>query len=383
MTGTITKRGKGAYLLRLFLGRDPETGKQLRPTKTVHGTRKEAERALREWIDQYESGRLPGSSQKATLGQYLTEWMNVAKKPSVGEATFADYQADIRRYLVPTLGNMPLSRLTVVDIQALYTDMLERGLSVGTIRRAHTILNQALKQAVRWKKLPFNPAADVDLPKNKNRKKVVRALDADQLAAFLEAAAMTPYSTLFEVACASGARPGEYLGLGWTHVDWKQGGIRIERAVVRPKGQKPFLGPPKTPESRRFIPLGPIVMESLRDHRRAQNEWRLSRGPKWSSELDLVFPDQNGNLLAHRNIARRVFKAILEKAGLPDDFNIYSLRHTMATLLLQDGENSKTVQERMGHSSIVQTHDTYTHVLPTMQQGAASRMEAIMFGRRR
>ncbi len=79
MTGTITKRGKGAYLLRLFLGRDPETGKQLRPTKTVHGTRKEADRALREWIDQYESGRLPGSSQKATLGQYLNEWMSVAK----------------------------------------------------------------------------------------------------------------------------------------------------------------------------------------------------------------------------------------------------------------------------------------------------------------
>ena len=155
-------------------------------------------------------------SQKATLGQYLNEWMSVAKKPSVGEATYADYQADIRRYLVPTLGNMPLSRLTVVDIQALYTDMLERGLSVGTIRRSHTILNQALKQAVRWKKLPFNPAADVDLPRNKNRKKIVRAFDVDQLAAFLEAAALTPYSTLFEVACASGARPGEYLGLGWT-----------------------------------------------------------------------------------------------------------------------------------------------------------------------
>jgi integrase len=312
----------------------------------------------------------------------MAEWMNVAKKPSVGEATFADYQADIRRYIMPTLGSMPMGRLTVVDIQALYTDMLEKGLSVGTIRRAHTILNQALKQAVRWKKLPFNPAADVDLPRNKNRKKVIRSFDSDQLAAFLEAAALTPYSTLFEVACASGARPGDYLGLGWIHVDWKLGGIRIERAVVRPKGAKPFLGPPKTPESRRFIPLGPIVMDSLRDHRRAQNEWRLSRGPKWNGELDLVFPDQNGNLLAHRNIARRVFKAILEKAGLPDDFNIYCLRHTMATLLLQDGENSKIVQERMGHASIVQTHDTYTHVLPTMQQAAASKMEAIMFRRR-
>ena len=86
--------------------------------------------------------------------------------------------------------------------------------------------------------------------------------------------------------------------------------------------------------------------------------------------------------LAHRNIARRVFKAILEKAGLPDEFKIYSLRHTMATLLLQGGENSKVVQERMGHASIVQTHDTYTHVLPTVQQAAASKMEAIMFGRR-
>lgn len=125
-----------------------------------------------------------------------------------------------------------------------------------------------------------------------------------------------------------------------------------------------------------------MVMESLRDHRRAQNEWRLSPGPKWNGELNLVFPDQNGNLLAHRNIARRVFKGILEKAGLPPEFNIYCLRHTMATLLLQEVEKSKVVQERLGHSSIVQTQDTYTHVLPTIQQDAASKMEAIMFGKR-
>ena len=77
-------------------------------------------------------------------------------------------------------------------------------------------------------------------------------------------------------------------------------------------------------------PLGPTVADSLRDHRRAQNEWRLSRGPKWN-----VSPDQKGNRLTHRNIARRVFKAILEKADLPDDFNIYCLRHSMTTLLLQ------------------------------------------------
>lgn len=382
MTGEIEKRKKGQYRIRLFLGRDPETGKRLRPSKTINGTRKEAEQALREWISQYESGRLPTVTSKLTLNTYLAEWFEIAKKPDVGERTLSDYKADMERYVAPTLGRMFLAKITVVDVQGLYTEMLSKGLSVATIRRVHSTLNQAFKQAVRWRKISYSPTADVQVPRSKNRKKVIKAMDGHQVDALLKAAIETPHRCLFEVAVASGMRPGEYLGLGWPAVDWKLGGVRVERAVVRPKGAKPFLGPPKTPESRRTIPLPPSVMESLRDHRRAQNEWRLFCGPKWNSEHDLVFPDQYGGFLDYANIARRTFNALLKRAGLPKEFNLYSLRHTMATLLLMAGENPKIVQERLGHATIAQTMDTYSHVIPTMQKGASDKLEGILFGPR-
>lgn len=376
MTGSITKRGKGTYFLRISLGRDEQTGKRIYRTSTVHGTKKEAEQVLREMVRQYESGGVV-SVDRVSLNAYLQEWLQVAKKNSVGERTFQNYSAHIERYVAKSIGPLPLSKVSVSDVQGLYGSMAERGLGTPTIKLVHTILNQAFKQAVRWRKLNYNPAADTERPREK-RKKVIRAMTKQQAAAFLKAAEGTDDSALFHVALISGMRPGEYLGLTWDCVDFDDDRVRVEKSLVATPGKPRFLGPPKTPESRRSISLPSNVMTQLQEHRAHLQQVRSVEADRWH-DLDLVFPNTVGNFRDLRNLSTRVFKRTLETAGLSKDFRLYDLRHTCATLLLQADENVKVISERLGHSNIKLTLDTYSHVLPTMQKRASDKLGDMFF----
>lgn len=376
MTGSIIKRGKGTYLLRLSLGRDEQTGKRLYRTATFHGTKKEAEQALRDMVNRYEAGGVV-SSDRVSLNAYLQEWLKVAKKNSVGERTFHNYSAHIERYVAKTIGRLPLAKVSVADVQGLYESLADQGLGAPTIKLVHTILNQAFKQAVRWRRMNYNPAADTERPRGK-RKKVVRAMTKPQAAAFLKTAEMTDDSALFHVALISGMRPGEYLGLTWDCVDWDQERVRVEKSLVATPGKPRFLGPPKTPESRRSISLPANVMDQLRDHLAQQEQLRAIEGERWH-DLDLVFPNSVGNFRDLRNLSTRVFKQLLETAGLPHEFRLYDLRHTCATLLLQADENVKVVSERLGHATVQLTLDTYSHVLPTMQKRASDKLGDMFF----
>ena len=308
MKGSITKRGKNRYLIRLYLGRDAN-GKQKRFVKTVHGTLKEAEKLKREWMGQLETGRL-ATAQETTLDDYMEEWFEVACKPSVAESTFEKYKPNYYRYISPEIGFMLLGKIAPYTLQSLYHKIQERGVAVATIKLAHAPLSRALKQAVRWRKLAYNPATDVELPRNRGRKREVSAMNPDQAQAFLEASVLTPWPTLWEVALSSGMRPGEYLGLEWDSVDWSAGAVVVRQAVTRPAGREPSIGPPKTRASRRTIPLPAEVMSGLKDHRVAQNEERLRMGHEWEAKLNLVFPGPRGEIWHYPDF-RTAFKKTL------------------------------------------------------------------------
>lgn len=388
MIGSIEKRAKGQYRLRLDLGRDPVTKKRLRPSKTITGTRKQAEKALRDWLSEFETTGVTVVST-VTLDTYMAEWFQAACRTKVKPRTFNDYQDLYERYVSRyDLGRTALNKLTAFAIQRHYVDLLDKGLAAVTVGKVHVLLHQALKQAVRWRRIPFNPVADVDKPRRSQKRETAqspkpakKAMEPQQIIAFLDAAMETPHACLFDVAASSGARPGEYLGLGWDCVLWEEGAIRIERAAVFERKLPPYLSDTKTEESPRTIKLPPTVMKSLREHRRAQREWQILKGPAFKNEHNLVFPDERGNLRNYKNFVR-TFKRIAKMAELPASFSPYTLRHSCATALLQANEHARIVQERLGHSSIVQTMDTYSHVLPGMQQSAADKLEAMIFGSR-
>jgi integrase len=226
--------------------------------------------------------------------------------------------------------------------------------------------------------LSQNPASYVDLPRLK--KTEMKSFSPEEADRFLKAAAEDRWGTLWAVALTTGMRPGEYLALRWPDVDLNAGTVTVRRALVRRKDGGWEFEEPKTDRGRRTIPLPPTVIASLAEHKRKQAEERLAKGPAYESQ-GLVFATSTGQPLDQINLSRRHFKPILKAAGLPSDFRVYDLRHSCATLLLAAGENPKVVSERLGHASITLTLDIYSHVLPSMQQQAAERLEAILFNR--
>ena len=315
---------------------------------------------------------------KMTLNSYLDHWLETAARPGVRQRTYDGYEGLLERHVRPPLGDRRLHQLTPIEIQALYSDLLTRGLSSRTVRYVHAVLSSSLKQAVKWRMLSQNPASFVDLPRIE--KKEMRAFSAEQATTFLKAAKDDRFGTLFAFALATGMRPGEYLALRWSDIDLRVGTATVVRSLVRCKDGSWEFEEPKTKNSRRTIPLPASLVTAVAAHKREQAEERLAKGPSYENET-LVFASSTGHPLDQINLVRRHFKPTLKSAGLPNEFRLYDLRHSCATLLLLAGENPKVVSERLGHASVTLTLDTYSHVLPSMQQRAAEKLEAILFNK--
>jgi len=379
MAGQIIKRGDKIWLVRIYMGCDAN-GKRRYLNKTIKGTKKDADTYLSKTVTAISTGTFVEPSP-LTVKDYLDKWLQTAARPRVAERTFDSYSELISRYVTEDSGSRKLSDLRPLHIQKLYAEMQERGLSARTVRYFHAVLSSALKQAVRWGMLLRNPAELVNLPRQV--RKEMHALSPKEAAEFLKAAAQDRWGFLFTFALATGMRPEEYLGLQWKDLDLDKGIVTVRRALVwRATGGGWYFGEPKTARSRRSIPLPASTLRSLKDHKRIQAEERLKAGACYQQH-DLVFATPEGSPLMPRNLKRRHFRAILKTAKLPDDFRLYDLRHSCATLLLAAGENPKVVSERLGHATITLTLDVYSHVLPTMQQAAAEKLESLLYGKKK
>jgi len=373
MAGQIIKRGD-AWLVRIFQGRDA-TGKRLYFNKTIHGTKKDAQKYLTASLRDKDLGVFVEPATES-LETYLKQWLESAARPRLRERTFEGYEWILKHYIPSKIKVKRLSDVQALDIQMLYNALLKRGISAKTIRNLHQVLSSALTQAVKWKMLMQNPCALCELPRRE--KKEMLCLSVEQVMKFIEAARSDKWFAAFLVAIETGARPEEYLGLRWSDVDFENCTVSIRRALVWRKGGGYIFTEPKTARSRRQIPLSASVVVELRKHKRKQAEDRLRLGEHYENH-DLIFAAEKGTPLLWRNLTRRHFKPLLKIAELPD-VRLYDLRHTTATMLLAAGENPKVVSERLGHASITLTLDTYSHVLPTMQKAATEKLERMMYG---
>ena len=366
MAGQIIRRGERNFLVRVFLGRDG-SGTRKYHNETVKGSKKDAEKVRTALLRKRDMGELVLEPTRMTVREYLEHWLETAARPRLTERAFEDYEGLIRRYVVPTLGAKRLVKLTPVEIQAVYGNMPKKGLSARTVRYCHMVLNNALNQAVRWQMTSQNPAQHVDLPKE--RKEEMQALSEEESCHFLEVAKGDKHYVLFAFLLGTGLRPGEAFALKWSDFDAAKGTITVQRTWASGKGGYKFM-PPKTPQSRRTLDLP----EGLT---RLHLEHRMSVG-----ESELIFPSEADTPLSGRNVAKRNFRPLLRKAGLPVTLRLYDLRHTHATLLLIAGVNPKIVSERLGHSSVTLTLDTYSHVLPGMQRDSAQKLDQMLFASR-
>jgi integrase len=279
-----------------------------------------------------------------------------------------------------------LREVTPKLLQAFINTLTECGLGPRTVRMMHAALRICFNAAVEQKLLAYNPAVSLRLPRQDRRE--MKFLPPAEALRFLAAAeaeqerliSSEPASPEAEGAHAfmilmlmTGLRIGEMLGLKWPDLD---GGIlRIQRAVSRGHGRRHILGPTKTSQNR-SVPIGDRALRALQRHRVTQAKWKLLMGEQYRDQA-LIFATATGGIVQADNLPHRAFRQLLRGAGLPA-IRLYDLRHSCASLLLAAGEHPKVVQERLGHSSIQLTLDTYSHVVPGMQERATERLEALL-----
>jgi integrase len=377
--GQIIPRGEDTWLVRVFMGRDGQ-GKRRYLNKTIRGKKKDAQDYLSKTLVDISSGTFVEPSP-LTVKEYLDKWLETAARPRVSRRTADGYAGLLKRYIHAPLGSKRLDDLRALDIQKVYGEMQARGLSARVVRHTHSSLHNALKQAVKWGMIARNPSDLVELPKVPHKER--RVLLPDEAQEFLRAANEMRHGLIFEFALISGMRPEEYLAVKWADLDFERGTVQVRRALVRHKNSWSFEEP-KTKKSRRTITLPAPLLKKLATHKRTQNEGRLKIGGEWQA-LDLVFCSEFGTPHSIPNLTYRYFHPILKKAGLMSEdrtetrIRLYDLRHSCATLLLIADENPKVVSERLGHSTVVLTLDTYSHVLPTMQEKATAKLEKLLY----
>jgi integrase len=316
-------------------------------------------------------GRLP-TRRAPTVAEFLRSWLETSVKPRVRPLTYAGYKVNVEKHLVPILGKIPLDQLIPQHVQEMINGRLAAGLSGKSVAYIHQVLRTALGLAVRWDMVSRNVARLVDRPRIE--RKPIEPLSPSEARKFMRAIRGHRLEALFSVALALGLRQGEALGLQWQDVDFGANTLRVNQQLQR-IGGKLTLVPPKTAKSRRTLVMPTTTADRLREHQKRQVAEKLWAGEKWQ-DSGLVFANRFGGPTQARHVIAQFHEA-LTGAGLRS-IRFHDLRHSCATLLLVQGVSPRVVMEVLGHSEIALTMNAYSHVVPELQQEAASRMQQIL-----
>lgn len=362
--GTIYQRKDGRWVASITL--------ENRKRKTFYGkTRKEVQEKLRIALNEQKQGILATGPQQ-TVKQFLEQWLEEVHKPAIRIGTYKGYRMYLDNHIIPALGHVQLQKLTPQRVQAFYSHMQQEGLSAKSVNNIHGMFHKALDKAVQWGLVPRNVCDAVSLPKQARHE--IQPLNEEQARQLLVSARGNGLEGLITLAVTTGMRSGELLALKWRDINLDNRSLHIQRSMSYIPGKGYLEFEPKTSKSRRKIVLPPFVCEALKLHWARQLEVRLKAGERWQ-DRDLVFCNIYGGYLDPAHLRQR-FDKLLKEAGLPD-VRFHDLRHSAATILLSIGVPAKVVQEILGHSQIGMTMDTYSHVLPDMQQQAMDKMNDV------
>jgi integrase len=397
MRGGIQKKGNHYYAV-IYDGIDPGTGKKRRRWVPAGTRRSDAEKILATEIKRRHDGE-PIPTGKLTLGQYLTErWLPI-QKSRVRASTYDSYRRTIDLHVLPALGRRPLDKLTADDLDLFYATLLTEGrkkptgkspkgkasktkvaaadgesekerpvgLAPKTVRNIHLMLNKAMADAQRKGIVIRNVVSLADAPTLKNRQEGnIKAWDANQLRAFLEAVRDHRLHPAFHLSSYTGMRRGEVLGLRWCDLDLDAARLSVRQALVS-IAYDVEISDVKTGTGRRTIDLDPVTVDVLKAWRIQRAEENGGFDPK-GDELVFVRPDGSW---VHPQSFSQVLDRKVAKLDVPT-ISLHDLRHTHATLLLKAGIPVKVVSERLGHANVAFTMAIYQHVLPGMQAEAAA-----------
>lgn len=331
-------------------------------------TKKEAEAAEAEHKTQLKNGNY-FEPQKATFGDFITEWCKT--KRNISPETREMYQNNIRLYIKPAIGDIPLSKLNSQHIDNFITFMIEKKeLGEETVKRAFSNVNTCLNDAVKKKIIKHNPCKVVDKPKVSKK---FRPIWTPEFAfEFIEKTkGQSRYWIATYMAMMTGMRPGEIFGLRWSDIDFNNKTLTIKQTVTKKRRIKEGA---KTTSSVRNVALSSGTIEVLKEQRAFILQERLLLGSEYQNN-DLVVCTSFGGPVTSRSI-QRMWDRQLKKYEAPH-ITFYDLRHTHVAFLIQRNTHTKVISERLGHTSVAFTLDTYGHLMPNMQSDAAESLDQL------
>ena len=370
--GSIRKRNDGRWEGRYTVGYDPNTGKRI--IKNVLGkTQAEVKAKLKAAVEQAQQVDVIRADDY-TVATWLRTWYELYSKPNVRPSTANYYHRSIEQHVIPRIGGIKLSQLTSRDIQKLYRDLQENGrlrevqrakkpgLSNATVRGIHMMLHNALDRAVKERLILRNPTEDCIIPKIE--KQEMKILHPEDMSAYLQAADNHGVLPMFYLELVSGVRKGELVALLWDDLDTASRTISVSKQAAVRNGEI-TISRPKTETSVRRISIPQEAIDLLiQEHEKHPDNPYMFPSPKTGG---MYYPDSVVNL----------HKKLLKDAGL-EHIRFHDLRHTFATMALQNGVDVKTVSSMLGHYDAGFTLRTYTHATRQAQDEAAEKMGSLM-----
>ena len=368
MRGYIRERGKNSWQIQIYTGTGAD-GSPVRHVETVRGRKGDAQRRMTELLSSLDKGVYtpPG---RVTVAVHLKNWLDGYVKTNCSARTLDGYTSIINKHIIPALGQIQLKNLSAQAIQAYYSKQCEK-LSARTVHHQHRVLSQSLKYAVRQGYLGRNPCDLADAPSAK--KKVMRTLTPFEAVILLKQAEGSYYYPVIYTAISTGLRQAELLGLRWRDLylprkDEKDGkaALSVCQVLYKRRGVCIFKEP-KTQHSRRRVAMTPNLALFLRKYHEERVLLYMETGQQFTLD-DLVFASHEGKPI-DPGVLGHNFKRIARKAGL-EKMRFHDLRHTFASLTLMKGISPKVISEALGHASVAFTMDTYSHIIPGMQESA-------------
>ncbi len=299
--------------------------------------------------------------QTVTFGELTKRWLET-RTPDLAASTAATYETLLRVHVEPVLGKVRLRDLKPLHIEAVKTAVLKAGQSQKSALNVFRLADAILKQAVKWQLISRNPADAVQAPRA--RRFIPYTPTPEELERLLTVADATSYGPVARLAALTGARQGEVLSLSWRDIDWQEQRLTVHGT--------------KTQASARVVDLGPLAIDLLARHRKAEKAKRLALGPGTDCGADdaTIFTNLVGKPMDAGGL-KRTWKRIIRDAKV-GHVRFHDLRHASATYMLQAGVPLQMVSQRLGHSRTSTTADVYSHVLPGMGRAAAEALERVM-----
>lgn len=381
--GNVRKRGDKWYYSFEAAQVD---GKRKRIERVGGYSEKEAKKALRKAIDEYENGNVQIKLDKMSVADYFNYWLVNYVERNLKYNTVKNYRNILKKYIIPKLGKYRVRTLSPEMLQEFIDDIADNAttkqgnpLAQHTVAIIFTVTKEALRRAVfPYRIIKDNPMAYVDMPnyepQPKKTKQDLKIITLDQYRELMD---YFPVADSFHmplvIAFNTGMRRGEICALTWDKVDLVNNTITVDSNMIQHGKGTYELASPKTKASYRTIDIGQTLVNELKEKRKSQMENQMRYGRLYDKS-NFVCTEENGTPVLPNSIK---YKAQLVQDKLHMNFNFHSLRHTHATMLLEAGEKMKVVSERLGHSRISTTMDTYSHVTHKMRKNTVSLIEQI------